>query len=205
MVTIVDYGLGNLGSIQNMLRYLGHDSQIASRKQEIESAEKLILPGIGSFDFGISQLLKREMVEVLNYKVLDQKKPILGICLGVQLMTRGSEEGDLKGLSWFEADTIQFNFTGYKGKLSIPHMGWNFIEKRKVSKLNQNMHDQSKFYFVHSFHLKPDDPADVLYETHYGYDFAVGLEKDNILGCQFHPEKSHKYGMRLLDNFVKNY
>uniref|UniRef100_UPI004047FF1E imidazole glycerol phosphate synthase subunit HisH n=2 Tax=Roseivirga sp. TaxID=1964215 RepID=UPI004047FF1E len=205
MITIVDYGVGNLGSIQNMLRYLGYESQISDSKAQIEEAEKLILPGIGSFDFGMSQLAKRDMIDVLNYKILDQKKPVLGICLGVQLMTRGSEEGELDGLGWFQADTVRFEFSDLGEDFSIPHMGWNFINTHKDSALNEKMHDNSKFYFVHSYHLKADDPTDVLYVTRHGYDFAAALEKDNMVGCQFHPEKSHKYGMRLLDNFVKNY
>ena len=204
MITIIDYGAGNLGSIQNMIRKIGFKSKISSNKEDILIAEKLILPGVGSFDFGMNQLNKSGLIDILNLKVLEEKIPILGICLGVQLFTNQSEEGDLKGLSWFNAETVKFNFNE-SNKLKIPHMGWNEVIKIKDSRLLEDMSLESRYYFVHSYHLKCNDPKDALLETNYGYNFVSAIEKNNIVGVQFHPEKSHKFGMEILYNFIQNY
>lgn len=204
MITIIDYGAGNLGSIQNMIRKIGFKSKISSNKEDILNAEKLILPGVGSFDFGMNQLNKSGLIDILNLKVLEEKIPILGICLGVQLFTNQSEEGDLKGLSWFNAETVKFNFNE-SNKLKIPHMGWNEVIKIKDSRLLEDMSLESRYYFVHSYHLKCNDPKDALLETNYGYNFVSAIEKNNIVGVQFHPEKSHKFGMEILYNFIQNY
>jgi glutamine amidotransferase len=204
MITIIDYGAGNLGSIQNMIRKIGFKSKISSNKEDILNAEKLILPGVGSFDFGMNQLNKSGLIDILNLKVLEEKIPILGICLGVQLFTNQSEEGDLKGLSWFNAETVKFNFNE-SNKLKIPHMGWNEVIKIKDSRLLEDMSLECRYYFVHSYHLKCNDPKDALLETNYGYNFVSAIEKNNIVGVQFHPEKSHKFGMKILNNFIQNY
>lgn len=205
MLVIIDYGLGNLGSIQNMLKKIGVKSFITSDIKEIESASKLILPGVGSFDFAMSQLKDLGLIEVLNHKVLVEKTPILGICLGVQLFTTKSEEGQLPGLNWIEAETLKFNFSNENAHLKIPHMGWNDVTQLKESRLFKDMPDESRFYFVHSFYLKPKNSEDSLLNCNYGLDFSCALEKDNIVGVQFHPEKSHKFGMQLLRNFAENY
>lgn len=205
MLVIVDYGLGNLGSIQNMLKKIGVKATISSDSSIIQQATKLILPGVGSFAFAMNQLAELKLIEILNKKVLEEKTPILGICLGVQLFTSFSEEGNCKGLNWIEAETVKFSFNESNEFLKIPHMGWNDVVPNKQSKLFEGMPEDSRFYFVHSYYLQPKNEQDVLLKSNYGFDFTCALEKDNIVGVQFHPEKSHKFGMQLLRNFVENY
>ncbi|MGF1533155.1 MAG: imidazole glycerol phosphate synthase subunit HisH [Bernardetiaceae bacterium] len=206
MITIINYGLGNLGSIKNMLKKVGAASVITDDLDTIRAASKLILPGVGAFDTGMQKLADCGLIDVLHHKALEEKIPILGICLGVQLMTRGSHEGQLPGLGWFAADTVAFDFQGIEGKYTVPNMGWNEVELNQPdSPLFEEMFPDPRFYFVHSFHLKPDDPAHTLTYSDYGYSYASALAHENLLGVQFHPEKSHKFGQRLLRNFVKNY
>ncbi|MFN7013903.1 MAG: imidazole glycerol phosphate synthase subunit HisH [Bacteroidia bacterium] len=202
MTTIIDYGCGNLGSIQNMIKKIGGVSKISSNPEEISNAEKLILPGVGAFDTGIKNLHEKGIWEVLNRKVLDEKIPILGICLGMQLMTNSSEEGVLKGLSWVDAVTQKFNFENVDQKRKIPNMGWNYIQIKKSSKLFSNMYENPKFYFVHSYYVKCHNAQDILSTAEYSFNYDCAFEKENIFGVQFHPEKSHKYGMKLLENFL---
>jgi glutamine amidotransferase len=204
MITIVDYGAGNLGSIQNMLRKIGYQSIISSNEQDILNSTKLILPGVGSFDYGMKQLYNSGLIDSLNRKVLIEKTPILGICLGVQLFTNYSEEGEMNGLSWFNAQTIKFKFSNFIN-LKTPHMGWNSITQKKNSKLFDDISLDSRFYFVHSYHLTCNEELDSLAETNYGYNFVSAIEKNNIAGVQFHPEKSHKFGMKILNNFIHNF
>lgn len=203
MVTIVDCGIGNLGSIQNMLRKVGVAATISSNPAAVRAAEKLILPGVGSFDYGMERLHQAGLIPALNEKVLDQHTPILGICLGAQMMTRGSEEGKLPGLGWIEAETIRFHPDVVAHGLKIPHMGWNEVHMQKVSALFKEMAPNPRFYFVHSYHFSCKDKENVLTMTHYDYDFASSFEKGNIAGVQFHPEKSHKFGLQLLKNFAE--
>jgi glutamine amidotransferase len=204
MITIIDYKVGNLGSIVNMLKKIGVKSKLATSIEDIKSAEKLILPGVGAFDSGILNLRKTGLIEVLNEKVLVQKTPVLGICLGVQLMCKGSEEGEQNGLGWFDAEVKKFNFP--KGSVyKVPHIGWNYSDIAKESKLFADMYEDPRFYFVHSFYMKANQEQDVLTKTAYDFSFVSALERENILGVQFHPEKSHKFGMKLLENFVKYY
>ena len=205
MITILDYNTGNLGSIQNMLAYLGIESQITDDIGLIQDAKKLILPGVGHFDYGMQQLRKSDLIEVLTKKVIEEKTPILGICLGVQLLTEGSEEGTEKGLGWIKGKTVSFDKTKLNPNQKIPNMGWADVTEYNQSKLFENMPEDPRFYFVHSYHLQLEDPANCLVSSNYGYSFAAGIEKKNILGVQFHPEKSHKYGMKLLENFANNY
>jgi glutamine amidotransferase len=205
MIAIVNYGMGNLGSIKNMLRKIGCQSEITSDFDKISKAKKIILPGVGAFDTGMKNLQSLNLIELLNNKVLVEKVPVLGICLGVQLMTKRSEEGNLKGLCWFDAETIKFEKNRVAEKLLLPNIGWRYVKQSKDSKLLTNFNDESRFYFVHTYHLKVNDYNDVLIESEYGYEYVAALEKENILGVQFHPEKSHKYGMELLKNFVFNY
>jgi glutamine amidotransferase len=205
MITIVDYGLGNLGSIQNMLRKIGSKSIITSDLDKIEQASKLILPGVGAFDTGMKNLVNLGLTELLNKKVLIEKVPILGVCLGIQLMTSSSEEGSEIGLGWFDAKTVNFNFNGIGGKFVLPNMGWQEVSFKKESPLFEGLSQNSRFYFVHRYHLQADKLNDVSITAKYGYEYVVGLEHDHILGVQFHPEKSHKFGMKLYHNFVHNY
>lgn len=204
MITIVDYGMGNLGSIKNMLKRVGASAVITGLPDEIAKAEKLILPGVGSFDNGIQNLRQLGLIPVLVQKVLEEKTPILGICLGMQLMTRGSEEGDLPGLGWIDADTRRFNFGVGLHSLKVPHMGWNSVRPAKPSEIFLDMYSEPRFYFVHSYHVVCYHREDVLSWTTYGYEFVSALERGNIVGVQFHPEKSHKYGMKILSDFAGN-
>jgi len=206
MITIVDYGMGNPRSMANMLKHIGFEAKVTSDIGEIAAAEKLILPGVGAFDAGMDQLDRTGLTKVLNGKALEEKTPILGICLGMQLFTRESEEGKRKGLGWIAAKTVKFNFDELRdGKLKIPHMGWNTVNLKKESKLFSGLEKEARFYFVHSYHLVCDDARDAVAATNHGYDFVSAVEHGNILGVQFHPEKSHKFGMRLLKNFAELY
>jgi len=202
-IVILNYGMGNLGSIQNMLKHIGVESIISNNITDIENADKLVLSGVGSFDTGMKNISDLGFVSVLNNKVLNEKTPILGICLGMQLFAESSEEGVLPGLGWINADTVKFNFEPGLSKLKIPHMGWNLVNVQKDSILFGEMLEDSRFYFVHSYHLCCKDGEDTVSTTNYGYDFPSAIEKENIFGVQFHPEKSHKYGMRLLKKFVE--
>jgi glutamine amidotransferase len=204
MITIVDYKTGNLGSIQNILKRIGEDSVVTSDKTVISQATKLILPGVGAFDTGMRNLLELDLVDILNKKVVEEKTPVLGICLGMQLLSAGSEEGSLKGLGWINASSVRFKFEDSL-EYKIPHMGWNFISKHKSSRLLDNMYADPRFYFVHSYFFKANDPEDILTSTTYEIEFTSSVEKGNILGVQFHPEKSHKFGMKLLKNFFDLY
>jgi glutamine amidotransferase len=204
MITIIDYKTGNLGSIQNILKRIGEDSVITSDKNEISRATKIILPGVGAFDTGMRNLIELDLVNTLNEKVLIEKIPVLGICLGMQLFSGGSEEGSIPGLGWINGKTARFRFIN-TAEYKIPHMGWNFIKQHKESRLLDGMYSDARFYFVHAYYLRADDPSDILTSTDYETEFTSAVEKANILGVQFHPEKSHKFGMKLLKNFVDLY
>ena len=206
MITIVDYGVGNLASIKNMLKRIGVNAIVSSEESEILSAEKLILPGVGAFDTCAQRLQESGLVAVLNEKVINKKVPILGICVGMQLLTFGSEEGKLPGLGWINGNIIKFRQDMLANDFKIPHMGWADVQLSKPSSLFNEMTDtEPRFYFVHSYHPVVNQQEDIMAYAEYGYPFIAGIERDNILGVQFHPEKSHKFGMKLLENFVKNY
>lgn len=200
MIVIIDYNMGNVGSIANMIRYVGGKSIISNKHKDIEKAEKIILPGVGSFDTGIENLKKFDLIDILSKKALKDKIPVFGVCLGMQLLSKNSEEGKLNGLGWIEAKTIKFNFDE---NLNIPHMGWNDVIVNKKNKgLLDGYDSDPRFYFDHSFHLLCNNKEDIMGETEYGYLFASAIHKNNIYGVQFHPEKSHKYGMKVFENFI---
>lgn len=201
MITIIDYGMGNLGSIQNMFKRIGVPSEITGDKDKIRNAEKILLPGVGAFDAAMEKIEETQLKELLNKKVLEEKVPVLGICLGMQLLTKRSEEGRLPGLGWVDAQTIKFNFPA-NSALKIPHMGWNRVYNVHESPLTANLPAETRFYFVHSYYVQANNNDDVLTTTHYGQDFHSMIQHDNIFGAQFHPEKSHKFGMKLLENFA---
>ena len=202
MIVIIDYGMGNLGSIQNMLKKIGVQAEISSKRHDIESADKLILPGVGAFDAGLKNLDERGLIPVLQNQVIKNKTPILGICLGMQLMTKSSEEGDRPGLGWIDATTVRFKFGKEEQNLKIPHMGWNTVNLKKQITLFRDMFEEPRFYFVHSYHVICNNEENILATTNYGDDFVSAFQKGNIIGVQFHPEKSHKFGMKILKNFV---
>jgi glutamine amidotransferase len=200
MIVIVDYGMGNLGSIVNMFKKIGVSVEVSADPEIVDGARKLILPGVGAFDAGMSELEARGLRAVLTRKVLGERVPILGICLGTQLMTKSSAEGTSQGLGWIDAETVRFNFSNESG-FRIPHMGWNEIHPAKDSRLLSGLDASSRFYFVHSYHLVCHDKLDVLMTADYGYKFVAAVERGNIAGVQFHPEKSHRFGLQLLRNF----
>jgi glutamine amidotransferase len=201
MITIIDYNSGNPGSINNMLKHLGIPSRITNNWEIIEKAEKFILPGVGHFQHGMKQLEQLGLIEVLKKAVLEDKKPILGICLGMQLLTKHSEEGNVNGLGFIDAQTVKFNLED--PRLKIPHMGWNMVEFKKDSDLRIEIRPNPRYYFVHSYFVECNRQEDILCSTNYGTEFVSGFEYENIFGVQFHPEKSHKFGMELLANFCK--
>ncbi len=203
MIAIVDYGLGNLGSMSNMLKKIGSHPVISSDPSVLAKAEKLILPGVGSFDTAMKSLADRSLILLLNELVIAKKVPILGVCLGMQLFCQRSEEGRLPGLGWIDAETVLFKFDGPSSKLKVPHMGWNQLINWKIHPLLKDIGADNRFYFVHSYHVSCSNPANILASTSYGFDFTSAIVKDNIIGVQFHPEKSHRFGMQLLQNFVE--
>jgi glutamine amidotransferase len=203
LIGIINYGLGNLGSIQNMIKKVNGESIILNEPSELHKVDKLILPGVGAFDRGMRLLNEKEWVEPLNTFVLKERKMVLGICLGMQLMTRGSEEGVLDGLSWVKADTKRFRLE--EPNLKVPHMGWNISYPEKKTKVLSDPEKEKRYYFVHSYYVEMDNPEDALFTSNYGDKFVSGYEVDNILGMQFHPEKSHKFGMEIMRNFINSY
>lgn len=203
MISIINYGLGNLGSIKNMFKKIGYETAIVNSPDELENATKIILPGVGAFDSGMKHLHTGGWIEPLHRKVIIEKTPTLGICLGMQLMCRSSEEGEMKGLNWIEAEVKRFVFDD--PKLKIPHMGWNYVFDAKQSNLIVDNADEKRFYFVHSYYVSSDNEIDVLLKAKYGFEFTAAFEKDNLIGMQFHPEKSHKFGLSILKRFATNY
>lgn len=201
MIVIVNYNMGNVGSVYNMIKKIGFEALITSNINEIEKAKKIILPGVGAFDNGIINLKKLGLIEILEYKVFKERVPILGICLGMQLMTKKSEEGELQGLSWIDSETKRFVSDTYK----IPHMGWNYVKIIKNSDLFSSEFSEWRFYFVHSYYVECYNKDDILTTTFYIHDFVSSFQRENIIGVQFHPEKSHKFGMMLLKNFITKF
>ncbi len=201
-VVIIDYGMGNVASLQNMVKKIGGNAVIHSDPDQVLKAKKLILPGVGAFDHAMKRLQDLHLLEPLREVVLKKGVPILCICLGCQLLTRRSEEGILPGLGWIDAETVRFSFSP-PTMLRIPHMGWNRVTPKKPSRLLKGLEDGARFYFVHSYHLVCKDKKDVLTTSHYGYEFVSAVERDNIFGTQFHPEKSHRYGLQMIRNFYE--
>ena len=199
MITIVDYGMGNLGSIKNMLKRIGAKSEITSDLDYIANATKLLLPGVGAFDKAMLRINSDGLRQVLDRKVLLEGVPVLGICLGMQLLTRSSEEGQIPGLGWIGATTTRFPV---KPGLKVPHMGWNIVRPTRKSVLTKDLLDESRFYFVHSYRVHVEEEEDSILKATYDITFDAAIQHGNIYGAQFHPEKSHKFGMHLLKNFA---
>lgn len=200
-LVIVDYGMGNLNSVKKSLDRMRAGSIVSSDPKAIINAEKIILPGVGHFGKAMSNLKELHLLETLNEAVLIKQKPILGICLGMELMAQAGEEGNAEGLGWLDAEIIRFNISD-KIKYKVPHIGWNQIHIKKQSLLMNNIPDLSEFYFVHSYHLRINSQSDILNETKHDYFYPSAIEKGNIFGVQYHPEKSHEVGAQLLENFV---
>lgn len=201
MIVIVDYGLSNLLSVANMVGKVGGICKISSQPKDILSADKLILPGVGAFDRGMGALNSVGLVEPLKNFALTQRKPILGICLGMQLMTMGSDEGTLPGLGWLNATVKRFS---NKDGLKVPHMGWNTVSLLRKNPILPATKEEQRFYFVHSYKVVANEENIIIGETTYGEAFCSIFQKENIFGVQFHPEKSHKFGMNLIKNFLEH-
>jgi imidazole glycerol-phosphate synthase subunit HisH len=200
-ITIVDYGMGNLGSIQNMFKRIGVSAAITRDLEQISQASKLVLPGVGAFDAAMTRIKNNQLIPVLNHKALVEKIPILGICLGMQLLTHGSEEGNQPGLGWIDASCHRFSA---EANLKVPHMGWNRVIPMAKNLLIEDLPAEARFYFVHSYYVKTQKPENVVLEATYGISFAAAIQRNNIVGTQFHPEKSHRFGMKLLENFARS-
>lgn len=201
-VVIVNYGMGNLQSVKKKVDQLYSNVVISSDYQEIAAADKLILPGVGHFNRAMENIQNLNLLDVLNEKALIQHTPILGICLGMQLMCSSSEEGHAKGLNWFDAETLKMEVNDSL-RFKIPHMGWNTASQHKQSDLMKGIPDESEFYFVHAYHVRANNQSDILTSTTYETSFHSSIQRENIFGVQFHPEKSHDTGLQLINNFIQ--
>lgn len=213
MILVIDYGMGNLRSIEKALRKVGVDFKVSSAASDIDAASAILLPGVGSFGEGMRNLKRLGILKPLTKAVIGEKKPLLGVCLGMQLLFKTSEEGGSNGLGFIDGEVRKFSFAGAnanpgtragaKAKMKIPHMGWNDVFGPDLAKmpLFKNLDEHTNFYFVHSYHAVPKEVAACGY-TNYGYDFVSAIQKGNIFGTQFHPEKSQKKGLELLKNFA---
>lgn len=202
MIHVIDYQIGNIGSVVNMLNHIGAKAVVATSPKDLERAEKIILPGVGAFDAGMEALQNLGFDEAIKNAVADNKAMLLGICLGMQLLMEFSEEGDKPGLGLVPGHVKKF--TAEHEKMRIPHMGWNVVDVVRTNRLfNQNLIEANKFYFVHSFFVNCSDDKDVIGLTPYGSKFTSAFERQTVLGVQFHPEKSHSYGKALFKNFME--
>jgi glutamine amidotransferase len=201
LIVIIDYDIGNISAVANMLLRVGVRCKISRQVEDVEQAERILLPGNGSFDACMVNLRASGLIPILEHKVLQQGTPLLGICVGAQMLGHSSAEGKEAGLGWLDMEVKRFpDIPG----LRVPHMGWNQVTPVVPdNRLTKEMDGDSRFYFVHSYYMEPRDTADVLLQAHYGIDFAAGVSRDNITGVQFHPEKSHRFGKKLLASFVK--
>lgn len=200
-VVIVDYGMGNLHSVKRKIDVFKLNTIISNHSEDLLNADKIILPGVGHFGRAMENLKQLGLIDILNQAVMDKQTPILGICLGMQLMAKYSEEGSVEGLGWFDAEVLRFQINDslhYK----VPHTGWNQIELMKSDSLMKGIENGSEMYFVHSYHFKAKDQKDILAETVYEQRFVSAVQRENLYGVQFHPEKSHEIGEKLISNFL---
>ncbi|WP_260583188.1 imidazole glycerol phosphate synthase subunit HisH [Sphingopyxis sp. PET50] len=200
MITIVDYDAGNPRSIINMLAYLGVSAELTGDPDTVAKAGHLILPGVGKFDWGMRRLHDKGLAGPLD-EAVKRGVPILGICLGAQLLTRGSEEGELPGLGWIPARTVAFDRSQLDARLKVPHIGWADTEWAAGRRMTVST-SNPRYYYVHGFHIVCDDPTTELCRAEHGYGFTAGVEQDNVFGVQFHPEKSLSFGMAVLRHFA---
>jgi glutamine amidotransferase len=203
MISLIDYGVGNIFAFQNVYKRLDIPTKIAKTQEDLSDAEKLILPGVGSFDYAMSQLNASGMREKLDDLVLEKKVPVIGICVGMQMMGNRSDEGKLEGLKWIDSEILKFDESLIQQRTKLPHMGWNDVTPVKNHPLFIGLEKEAIFYFLHSFYFKCNNPTDNIAVSDYGLSFSSAVNRDNIYGIQFHPEKSHQYGEKLLHNFAK--
>lgn len=202
MIALVDYGLGNIQAFANIYRRLGIDAWAASTASDLGRASKIILPGVGAFDWAMTRLHESGLRQALDDEVLGAKKPVLGVCVGMQMMARSSEEGVLPGLGWIDGTVVKFDTRLITGKTHLPHMGWNDVVPVGTENIFFGL-DAPRFYFLHSYFMKPDREENILATSSYGVTFTSAAQSGNIYGTQFHPEKSHQWGVRLLKNFAE--
>ena len=202
MITIIDYGLGNIQAFSNIYRRLGIDALPASTPQDLQRADKIILPCVGAFDWGMSRLQSSGLREVLDEQVLGGNKPVLGVCVGMQMMANFSDEGSTPGLGWIDASVVKFDVNSLQKDVKLPHMGWNDVVPVSCDDLFLDI-DNPLYYFLHSYHFKPVDQSVVLAKASYGFTFTAAVSSGNVYGTQFHPEKSHHWGVSLLKNFAE--
>lgn len=206
MIAVVDYDTGNVGSVLNMLKKVGAQAVVTRDPALLRDADKLVLPGVGAFDEAMGNLRRFGLYDLLNELVLERRSPILGVCLGAQLMTKASEEGDQAGFGWLNARLVRFRAPEGAPPMRVPHMGWNTVTaEAEGGGIFRGVEQPMRFYFVHAYHMVPDEPGIELASTHYGYRFTSALAQRNILSMQFHPEKSHKYGLQVYRNFVEHF
>lgn len=203
MITLIDYGVGNIFAFQNVYKRLDIPTKIARTYKDLLDAKKLILPGVGSFDYAMGQLNASGMRETLDELVLDKKVPVIGICVGMQIMGNRSDEGKLEGLKWIDSEILKFDKSLIEHRTKLPHMGWNDVAPVEHHPLFIGLEKGAIFYFLHSFYIKCKNPSDSIAFSDYGLSFSSAINRDNIYGIQFHPEKSHLYGEKLLHNFSK--
>lgn len=201
MITIIDYGAGNIGSVLNMIRHVGGHAEVTGNAAGVLGAKKILLPGVGSFDNAMTRLAGLGLAEPLKARA-QSGVPFFGICLGMQLLANESEEGRMAGLGLIPGRVRRFRFEGEAAKLKIPHMGWNHVTPVRSHPLGQGLEEGARFYFVHSYYFDCERDEDVLFRSVYGHEFTSGVQRGNVMGVQFHPEKSHRYGMQLIRNFV---
>jgi glutamine amidotransferase len=202
MITIVDYGLGNIQAFANIYKCLDVPVRFAKASHDLEDASHIILPGVGAFDWAMERLEASGMRITLDRLVLEDKKHVLGICVGMQMMARSSDEGNSPGLGWFDAKVKRFDKSRIQSRTHLPHMGWNDVYPTDTADLFYELDEDARFYFLHSYYFAPNDPTDVLAQTDYGDRFACAVRRGNVYGVQCHPEKSHHWGVQLLKNFA---
>jgi glutamine amidotransferase len=202
-ISVIDYGAGNIASVVNMIKHVGGEANVISNPGDLANADKLLLPGVGAFDHAMRCLQQGGWLHALNEAVIQRKVPMLGICLGMQLMCNASEEGSEPGLGWIDATVRRFRFDGDLARLKIPHMGWNAVRSVVSDSLSSSESLENRFYFVHSYYVECMNKSDEMLICRYGHDFVAGFHRANIWGVQFHPEKSHRFGMALFKKFLE--
>lgn len=205
MIGIINYGVGNISAFKNIYKQLNIPIKIVSSENELDDVSKIILPGVGHFDYAMTRFQDSGMVNRVNQMVMQDKTPVVGICVGMQMMAKRSDEGELAGLGWIDAEVKKFDpdLTMGKMQLPLPHMGWNDIEKSGNSPILEGLDHSSRFYFLHSYYFVCNNPNDIIAQTNYGGIYTSAANHENVYGIQFHPEKSHKYGIQLLKNFAE--
>lgn len=201
MIAIIDYGVGNIRAFANIYKKLNVPFKIAQKAEDLEHVDKLILPGVGAFDHAMSQLDASGMRQKLDELVLEKELPVVGICVGMQMLAKSSDEGQLPGLGWINSSVKKFDESKIKFKTHLPHMGWNDIHVIKKNPLMKGLEHNAKFYFLHSYYFECNQSEDAIATADYGIEFTCAVNKKNVYGVQFHPEKSHEYGIQLLNNF----